>query len=87
MSFEPPEYIGLGSEYKFTFPGGKDFFHSDDDENLSPQMIVSTIRGFREILGFDEMGVDAQSVSMKVSGSKIAVNIDRIRNCHVDVTA
>lgn len=73
-------------KYHFKIPGRRDFYHSDDDEEVKIQLIKNILQGMQSLLGQDDL--QSETGNAKITQfAGVAINIEDYRKCNVNLTA
>ena len=86
VEFDESSQLKLSRSYKFKIPGRRDFYRSDDDEEVKSELIRNIQTNIRFFLG--QQDIQNGNVSGKIKQSEgIAINIEGYLNCNVNITA
>ena len=86
VAFDKSTQLKLTESPKFHISGRRDFYHSDDDEELKMQLILNILQGINSLLGQDDLQNETGNAKITQQGG-IAINIENYRQCGVNLTA
>lgn len=87
LAFDKGSSIGLTRRRRYRIPGGRDFYHFDDEENIRPVLLDGVVQGLLDAFESMDPNVEGDAVSVKRIGTGITANIPHFNGFDNNITS